>query len=213
MTTDAAIHTTTELREFMGEPAGLAVAKAIDHLDQYCREFIVRSPFLCLGTSDAEGHTDVSPRGDQPGFVQILDDHTLFIPERPGNKRADSLSNITVNPEVGLLFLVPGFDDCLRVNGHASVVREPTLLERATVRGRTPALGIKVSVREAYLHCAKAIRRSSLWDSDARQDRSALPSIGRMILEQTATEGTQPEPAVVSEVDALIEDNYKNELY
>ncbi len=199
------------LREFIGRPHDLAVAKAIDHLDKYCRAFIARSPFLTIGTAAANGRGDVSPRGDQPGFVQVLDDHTLFIPDRPGNNRLDTMANIIANPNVGVLFLVPGFEDCLRVNGRASIVADDVLLEAATVKGKTPRIGIRVAVDEAYLHCAKAIRRAKLWDPDSLHERRELPSLGKMILEQTAA---APPPAeVVAEVDEYIEENYRTELY
>jgi PPOX class probable FMN-dependent enzyme len=201
------------LRDYIGRPMDLAVAKAIDHLDKYCRAFIARSPFLCISTASGDGRGDVSPRGDGPGFVQVLDDHTLFIPDRPGNNRLDTMTNIIANPNVGLLFLVPGFEDCLRVNGRAQVVRDDGLLAAAAVKGRTPLIGIRVAVDEAYLHCAKAIKRSKLWDTASRQDRTELPSIGKMILEQTAAHGAAPDAAVVAEVDELIEDNYRNALY
>ncbi|MCB1746499.1 MAG: pyridoxamine 5'-phosphate oxidase family protein [Gammaproteobacteria bacterium] len=201
------------LRDYIGRPLDLAVAKAIDHLDKYCRAFIERSPFLCISTASADGRGDVSPRGDGPGFVQVLDPHTLFIPDRPGNNRLDTMTNIIANPNVGLLFLVPGFEDCLRVNGRAQVVRDDGLLAAAAVKGRTPLIGIRVAVDEAYLHCAKAIKRSKLWDEASRHDRGALPSIGKMILEQTAAPGAAPDAAVVAEVDELIEDNYRNALY
>ena len=202
-----------ELRDYIGRPMDLAVAKAIDHLDKYCRAFIARSPFLTIGTASADGRGDVSPRGDQAGFVQVLDDHTLFIPDRPGNNRLDTMTNIIANPNVGILFLVPGFEDCLRVNGQARVVRDDALLEAATVKGKTPRIGILVEVAEAYLHCAKAIRRSKLWDDASRHDRKELPSLGRMVLEQTAAADAPPTEDVVAEVDDFIEDNYRNELY
>ena len=202
-----------QLRDYIGKPMDLAVAKAIDHLDKHCRAFIARSPFLCIGTASSDGRGDVSPRGDGPGFVQVLDDNTLFIPDRPGNNRMDTMTNIIANGNVGLLFLVPGFEDCLRVNGRATIVRNDDLLEEATVRGRTPKIGIRVAVDEAYLHCAKAIRRSKLWDEDSKHDRKELPSLGKMILEQTAPPEEPPSDDFVAEVDELIEDNYKNELY
>lgn len=205
--------TEEELREYIGRPMDLAVAKAIDHLDKHCRAFIARSPFLTIGTASADGRGDVSPRGDQAGFVHVLDDNTLFIPDRPGNNRLDTMANIIANPNVGLLFLVPGFDDCLRVNGRASIVRDNTLLEKSAVNGRTPKIGIRVSVDEAYLHCAKAIRRSKLWDENSKHDRSELPSLGKMVLEQTAAADAPPSPEVIAEVDTYIEDNYKNEMY
>lgn len=202
-----------ELRDYIGRPMDLAVAKAIDHLDKYCRAFIARSPFLTIGTASADGRGDVSPRGDQAGFVQVLDDHTLFIPDRPGNNRLDTMTNIIANPNVGILFLVPGFEDCLRVNGQARVVRDDALLDAATVKGKTPRIGILVEVAEAYLHCAKAIRRSRLWEAESHHERRELPSLGKMILEQTAAADAPPAADFVAEVDALIEENYRNELY
>ncbi|MEQ8232969.1 MAG: pyridoxamine 5'-phosphate oxidase family protein [Gammaproteobacteria bacterium] len=208
-----AISSEAELREVIGRPMDLAVAKAIDHLDKYCRAFIERSPFLTIGTASADGRGDVSPRGDQPGFVQVLDAHTLFIPDRPGNNRLDTMVNIIANPNVGLLFLVPGFEDCLRVNGRADLVLDDTLLAQSTVNGRTPKIGIRVAVDEAYLHCAKAIRRAQLWNPANHHERGELPSLGKMILEQTAPPEAPPAAAVVAEVDTLIEENYRTELY
>ena len=201
------------VREVVGTPMELAKKKAIPKLDKYCRELIERSPFLTIGTANANGKADVSPRGDAPGFVLILDDNTIFIPERPGNNRVDTLTNITENPNVGLLFLVPGYDETLRVNGRASVVKDETLLERCAVRGRVPKLGIMIAVEEAYLHCAKAFRRSKLWDPASRQDRTEMPSLGKIILEQTAEADKQPDEDEIKVVDEYIEDNYRNELY
>ncbi|TDJ64507.1 MAG: pyridoxamine 5'-phosphate oxidase family protein [Proteobacteria bacterium] len=201
------------VREVVGQPMELAVKKSLPKLDRYCREFVERSPFLTLATANDKGKADVSPRGDQPGFVLILDDQTLFIPGRPGNKRADSLTNITLNPNVGLLFLVPGFDETLRVNGRATVVNDPALLERCAVKGKVPKLGVLVAVEEAYLHCAKAFRRAKLWDSESRQVRSEMPTLGKMILEQTAAANKPPSGAEVKVVDEFVEDNYRNELY
>ena len=204
---------TGELHAFIGIPMELAVKKCIPHLDRHCRAFIARSPFVCVGTAAADGRADVSPRGDQPGFVQVLDDNTLFIPDRPGNNRIDTMANIVENPNVGLLFMVPGFEDLLRVNGRAVIVRDDELLEQASVKGKTPRVGIRVTVVEAYLHCAKAVKRSKLWHEESRQDRSELPSLGKIILEQTAAPDAPPTAEIVCEVDALIEDNYRTGLY
>ncbi|MFT4563456.1 MAG: PPOX class probable FMN-dependent enzyme [Gammaproteobacteria bacterium] len=201
------------VREIVGTPVDLAVKKAIPSLDKFCRELIERSPFLTIGTANANGKSDVSPRGDQPGFVLILDDNTIFIPERPGNNRVDTLTNITENPNVGLLFLVPGFDETLRVNGRATVVKDEALLERCAVKGRIPKLGILVAVEEAYLHCAKAFRRSKLWDAESRQDRKEMPSLGKIIMAQTAAADNPPSVEEVQQVDEYIEDNYRNALY
>ena len=202
-----------ELQTYIGTPMELALRKAIAHLDRHCRAFIARSPFVSIGTAATNGRADVSPRGDAPGFVQVLDDNTLFIPDRPGNNRMDTMLNIIENPHVGLLFMVPGFEDLLRVNGRAQIVRDDTLLAQAIVKGKTPKLGIRVQVDEAYLHCAKAVKRSRLWDEASRQDRRELPSLGKMILEQTAAPEAPPSAEVVSQVDALIEENYRTGLY
>lgn len=201
------------VREVIGTPMELAAKKAIPKLDKYCRALIQRSPFLTIGTANANGKADVSPRGDQPGFVLILDDNTIFIPERPGNNRVDTLVNITENPNVGLLFLVPGYDETLRVNGRASVVKDEALLERCAVKGKVPKIGVMVAVEEAYLHCAKAFRRSKLWDPESRQDRSEMPSLGKIILDQTAEANQPPAEEEVKVIDEYIEDNYRNELY
>lgn len=205
--------TAEQLRAALGSPLDLAVRKALPKLDKYCRAFIERSPFLTLGTASAQRKGDVSPRGDRPGFVLILDDHTLFIPERPGNARYDTLLNILENPHVGLLFFVPGFEDMLRVNGQASVVCNPALLAQCAVNGKLPKVGIKVRVEEAYLHCAKALRRSALWDATTQRDRQELPTLGKMILEQTAAAGEAVPAELVATVDSYIDENYRTTLY
>ena len=202
-----------DLRETMGETMEISTKKCIPSLDKHCRAFIERSPFLCIGTSGGSGRADVSPRGDPPGFVQILDDNTLFIPDRPGNNRLDTMTNIIENPNVGLLFLVPGFDDTLRVNGKATIVRDDKLAEAAVVNGKEPKVGIKVEVQEAFLHCAKAFKRSRLWDEESRQNRREMPSLGRMILEQTAPPEEPPTEDTVKETDEFVEENYRTELY
>src|SRR5262245_21025772 len=127
-----------DLRQMFGHASGLAVQKSLTRLDRHCRDFIARSPFLCIGTMSASGRADESPRGDPPGFVQVIDDTTLMIPDRPGNNRLDTMTNIIENPSVGLLFFIPGFEDTLRVNGKATIVREPALLARAAVNGKQP---------------------------------------------------------------------------
>lgn len=211
--TTTVFSTEDALRAAMGHPMDLAVRKALPRLDKYCRAFIERAPFMCLGTANAAGMTDVSPRGDLPGFVLMLDDNTLFIPERPGNARYDSLLNIIANPQVGLLFFVPGYEDMLRVNGRAELIHEPALMARCAVNGKEPKIGIRVTVEEAYLHCAKALKRSKLWDATIQRDRAELPSLGKMILEQTAEAGALPDAEVVRTVDEFIEDNYRTTLY
>ncbi len=175
-----------ELRALHAPTSDLVKKKCVDRLDRHCRDFIALSPFLVLGTANAEGKADVSPRGDPPGFVKVLDDRTLLIPDRPGNNLLDSLSNIVANPEVGLLFVIPGFDETLRVNGRAAVVRDTALLAPLAVEGKTPKVAIRVAVREVYLHCAKSFRRARLWDPAARVPRSTLPSLGKMVMDMTA---------------------------
>ncbi len=189
----------------------LANRKVVTALDIYCRAFIQRSPFLCLGTQSAEGKADVSPRGDPPGFVQVLDERRLAIPDRPGNNRLDSLSNIIANPAVGLIFMIPGFEDTLRINGRAYLSDEPALLASMAVNGRAPSLAIVVEVEEAFLHCAKAFKRSKLWQPASLQDRKALPSLTRMILAQ-AGEKEMPEEEL-QRLDERLENHYRTGLY
>ncbi len=201
------------LRDIMGTPMDLALRKQLGKLDRHCRAFIARSPFLCIGTADAGGKADVSPRGDPAGFVQVLDDHTLIIPDRPGNNRLDTMTNIMANPNVGLLFFIPGFEDTLRVNGRATIVNDPEALARAAVNGKAPKVAIRVTVDEAFLHCAKALKRSRLWDADAQLDRKEMPSLAKMILEQTAPPQKPPTAQEVSATDEEIEEDYKTGLY
>ncbi len=203
----------SELRERLGNPMDLAARKAIPFLDKHCKAFIERAPFLTLATSNAAGKVDVSPRGDQPGFALILDDNTLFLPERPGNARYDSLVNLITNPYVGLLFFVPGFEDMLRVNGRATLVHDEALAARCVVNGKAPKIGIRVVVEEAYLHCAKALKRSHLWSAESHRDRKELPSLGQIILEQTAAANEAPTADTIRAVDEFIEENYRTELY
>lgn len=189
----------------------LAALKSLPVLDRHAQDFIRRSPFLCLGTQSAEGKADVSPRGDPVGFVQILDDHTLAIPDRPGNNRLDSLANIIANPSVGLLFVVPGFDDTLRVNGRARLVTDPGILDRMKVNDRLPKLAIVVDVVEVFMHCAKAFRRSHLWNPKHYQDRSAMPSLSKIILDQTT--GAPSDEGEMRKMDAELEEDYRRTLY
>jgi PPOX class probable FMN-dependent enzyme len=170
------------------------------------RHFISLSPFLCLGTSGSGG-ADVTPRGDSPGFVHVLDDQTLLIPDWQGNNRLDSLTNVVANPDVGLLFLIPGVDETLRVNGSAAITMEPALLERWTANGKHPRSALRVTVREAYLHCAKALIRSKLWSDDYRIARAELPSYAQMLKDQGVT--TQS----VDELQAAIDESYATRLY
>jgi len=193
------------------KPDSLSQKKCIDHLDKHARAFIARSPFLCMGTQAADGLADVTPRGDPEGFVKVLDAHSLLIPERPGNNRIDSLINIVGNPNVGLIFLVPGFDETLRVNGTAQITTDPEILALLEVQERPPRAAIIVSVVEVFLHCAKAFRRSKLWDPVSLQDRSEMPSLSKMVLDQST--GAPEDPEEMAKLDAHLEARYRETMY
>ncbi|MBX7082443.1 MAG: pyridoxamine 5'-phosphate oxidase family protein [Nannocystaceae bacterium] len=169
------------LRALIGTPTDIVCAKLSDRLNPLTRPLIERSPWLCLATCDAAGNLDVSPRGDPAGFVRILDDVTLLLPERPGNRIADSLRNIVANPRVGLLFVIPGVGDSFRVNGRATLVTDRALLEPCAVEGKVPALGILVDIEAAFTQCSKAAIRASLWDPTRFIDRASLPSSGEIL--------------------------------
>ena len=180
--TDHVIETAEDLRTRYGEPSERAVGKSLDRLDRHCRRFIELSPFVVLATAGADGRVDCSPRGDPAGFVAILDDRTVLLPDRLGNNRVDSLSNVLENPHVGLLFMIPGVDETLRLNGRATLTTDPARLEPLSVKGRAPRSGLVVEVEEVFLQCTKALVRSRLWTEEARVDRkSALPSFGQML--------------------------------
>jgi uncharacterized protein len=169
------------LRSLLGEPSELVRSKVNDRLNDLTRQFVERSPFLCLATSGADGTCDVSPRGDPAGFVKVLDERTLLLPDRPGNKLADSFRNVLENPHVALIFIIPGISDTFRVNGRARIVEDPELLEPCAVEGRVPSLGLRIEVDEAYTHCPKAFLRARLWDPDGYVDRKELPSSGELM--------------------------------
>lgn len=183
------------LRALYGPAGERSRLKQLPRLDRHCRRFIELSPFVLLATSGADGLSDVTPRGDQPGFVIAPDNETLLIPDRPGNNRLDSLLNIVDRPGVGLLFLIPGVDETLRVNGIAEIRDDDDLRAQFVVDGKTPKTVLKVAIREAYLHCAKAFMRSRLWDASAHIPRDSLPSMGQMLKDQLnwATAETQDE--------------------
>ncbi|MNB74506.1 Pyridoxamine 5'-phosphate oxidase [compost metagenome] len=202
------IETEAELRDLLGFPGKLVQHKVIGVIDEHCRRFIAQSPILMLATSDHEGHVDVSPRGDSPGFVQILDERRLVIPERPGNRRMDSLINLLSNPRAGLIFMIPGLEETLRVNGRAAIVRDEQLLQQMEAYGRTPLVGIMVEVEECYTHCAKAFKRSSLWNPESWPAKDHLPDIPKMIADHVKLPGISAE-----QVAASLNDSYTNRLY
>ena len=180
--TEHLIDSAEDLRTLYGEPSELAVKKSLDRLDRHCRRFIELSPFVMLASAGTDGRVDCSPRGDPAGFVAILDERTILLPDRRGNNRADSLTNVLENPNVGMLFLIPGVNETLRLNGRAALTTDPALLEPLAVKGRVPRSGLLVEVEEVFLQCTKALVRSRLWAEESRVDRkTALPTFGRMI--------------------------------
>lgn len=208
---DHAVRDEARLRALFEPTHALAVTKCQNRLGVHSEAFIRRSPFVCIGTQSPEGKADVSPRGDPPGFVEILDARTIAIPDRPGNNRLDTLSNIVANPSVGLLFVIPGFDDTLRLNGRATLSTEPALLARMAVNGKLPKLAIVVHIDEVFLHCAKAFRRSQLWDPAARQDRRELPSLMKFILDETS--GAPEDADEMRKLDEGLEQAYQSSMY
>lgn len=176
----------SELRGVYRPPAPRAAQKVLDHLDVHCRNFIALSPLCVLSTANGNGQPDASPRGDPPGFVRVLDEKTLLLPDRPGNNQVDSLRNVVENPMVGLLFFVPGMNETLRVKGTAQIVTGEAELEGIAEKGRAPLSGLRVSVEEAFLHCGRALLRSRAWDPETHIDRSAYPTYGQVLADQIA---------------------------
>ncbi|MDP6353006.1 MAG: pyridoxamine 5'-phosphate oxidase family protein [Alphaproteobacteria bacterium] len=207
----SAVASIDDLRALHDPPTERVIAKQLSKLDTYCKRFIALSPFLCISTHDSDGNADVSPRGDAPGFVRVIDDSTLIVPDRRGNNRLDTLANIVDQPSVGLLFLVPGINETLRINGTAEVVRDQAILAAAETNGIRPKVAVRVTVREAFLHCGKAMIRSHLWDPERHVSRDILPGLGQMIAEQIA--GAPIDAEVAAAADARIEESYKTRLY
>jgi uncharacterized protein len=201
------IATETALREIIGDAHPITVDKEMDRLDKHARHFITLSPFLCLGTTNGDGQADVSPRGDPAGFVKVLDDRTLLIPERPGNQRADSMLNVMTEPVVGLIFFVPGIEETLRISGRATVLDDADQLADLAVNGKAPKLGVRVEVERVFFHCAKALKRSRLWDPDSRVARNAFPTPGQVIRDQRRPNDS------VEKLDALVIEDQENNLY
>ena len=202
------VTTESELRDLLGSPSERAIKKDVAILDAHCRAFIAHSPFLLLATAGAKGRCDVSPKGDAPGFVRVLDDRHLVIPDRPGNKRLDGMKNLLQNPHVGTIFLIPGREETLRVNGRASIVRDADILEALTAHDKRPLVAIGVEVEECFFHCPKAFRRSGLWDPERWLDRAALPSMARVLFDQVRPAGMS-----VEEYEAKSEEGIKRTMY
>jgi hypothetical protein len=197
-----------ELRGLYNEVSTLAAQKAVPTLEAHSRRFIELSPFLCIASADPAGPADVSPRGDAPGFVKVLDDHNLLIPDRIGNNRLDTFANITKNPHIGLIFLVPGMNETLRVNGQARICTDEEVLADFEVRGKVPKTGLLVAVEEVMFQCAKALIRSRLWEDDYRVERkTAMPPLGHMIRDQIGAAQS------ADEVEAYVQTSLKERLY
>jgi PPOX class probable FMN-dependent enzyme len=202
------IATRDALRERMGVASQGAIDKEIAFIDPHARNFIEHSPFVCIATSDDQGRVDVSPKGDPAGFVKVLNQQTLLIPERPGNRRLDGFENILKNPRIGLLFFVPGRDETLRVNGKAMLIADPALLETMTWRDKVPTMATAVEVEELFFHCGKAFIRSKLWKPEKWGDVSDIATFGKILLDQTKATDTTAE-----QIDCYLEDAYKKTLY
>lgn len=187
------VNTLEDLREIIGEPMPQVLAKQIDRLDDICRDFIARSPFCVIATANPDGHVDVSPKGDPAGFVRVVDDEHLVIPDRPGNRRIDSYQNLLRDARVGILFIIPGKPETLRVGGTARIVRDEDLLRSMAVNGKAPRLGLAVHVERIFMHCPKCMVRSRIWRPEAWPDSAGLADIGEAMirhgkLKQTADE-------------------------
>jgi len=196
----------SDLRKLYPPTVERARLKTQFKLDKHSRNFIARSPFVCLGSSSERG-ADVTPRGDEPGFVLVLDDTTLAIPDWPGNNRLDSFSNIVLNPQVALLFLIPGVDETLRASGTAEIRTSSELLERWQRNGKKPRAVLVVTIREAFFHCGKALIRSRLWKDDYKIQRSELPPYGEILKDQIVTSET------AEQIEMSIQSGYNNKLY
>ena len=200
------IDTPDKLRALYGHAKGRAVSKQITKLEPHSKRFIELSPFLVMATSRPDGLADASPKGDHPGFVQVLDDETIGIPDRPGNNRLDTMENILVNPAVGLIFFIPGVNETLRINGTATISDDPDLLQRFAVGGKLPKSVFVVKADEVYLHCAKALMRSKLWSADAQAVERPIPTMAQMLRDQTSDD-------VEDESQEDMEARYQKVLY
>jgi uncharacterized protein len=201
------ITTEEQLREILGYPSQMAANKAVHSLDEHCRSFIASSPFMLIASSDAEGNVDISPKGDPAGFVKVLDEKTLAIPDRPGNHRGDTFRNILQNPKVGLFFFIPGKQETFRVSGKAMIVRDQWLREQMPMRGKTPDFAIVVTIEEAFMHCAKCVIRSGIWQQEQWPELSGLSSLAQVMVDHTKL------PESVEKLQTVIDDGYRDRLY
>jgi PPOX class probable FMN-dependent enzyme len=202
----AAIESEQQLRAMYAQPKERALKKQLPRLDQHCRNFLALVRFAVLSTVDAEGNMDASPRGGEAGFIKVIDDNTVIIPDWRGNNRLDTFSNIVTTGRIGAIFLVPGVDEALRINGTATLRTDEAFTSLCVVNGRPPNLVVHIAVKEAYLHCAKAIMRAQLWQPEAQIERKTLPTMNEMLRDQIGqTEPPEPQEAMVA--------RHKTELY
>lgn len=206
-TFDKVITTEEELRAILGYPTEIVTRKTIDHIDENCRSFIENSPFINIASADVNGNLDVSPKGDPAGFVKILSEKLLAIPDRPGNKRADTFTNIIQNPNIGLIFLIPGIKETLRVNGKAKIVTDQKVLELLACDNKLPSFAIIVEVKEVFMHCAKCMIRSKLWTNNGEIPKGSVPSLAKTLVDHAKLTIT------VKEMDDMIKDDEKTNLY
>ncbi|MCR5857080.1 pyridoxamine 5'-phosphate oxidase family protein [Mesorhizobium sp. J428] len=196
-----------ELRSVYKPASEGSLRKELKALDSHAASFIGRSPFVLIGTTDGKGHADVTPKGDRPGFVAVLDNRTIAIPDRPGNNRLDTLENLLEEPAIGLLFLIPGMDETLRINGKAKITADDALRARFEVDGKLPQAVIVVTVEATYMHCAKAFMRSQLWHPESWPDRKSLPTLGQILKDQLALDQS------AEAMDLWLDDAYAKSMW
>ena len=206
MSDESQLSTVAAVRAILGEPHKVTPMKVMDALDEVSIDFIRHSPFLMLSTASPDGQPDVSPKGDEPGFVKVVDARHLLIPDRKGNKLMFSLQNILANPRIGILFLVPGTEETLRVQGTAELTSDPEILEELAARGQPAVLAIRVAVEKCFFHCAKAFKRSQLWKPESWPSRLRI-SFGKMLASKLGGDG-----ALAQQIDDLVEADYKENL-
>lgn len=201
------IETVEELREVYRQPSDGAVRKELRRLDGHARTFLSKSPFVVIGSQDKQGNGDVTPRGDRPGFVAVLDDTTIAIPDRPGNNRLDTWENVVQNPAVGLLFLIPGMNETLRINGRGRLTADPDLCARFEVKSRPAIAVLVVEIDAVYMHCAKAFMRSELWKPETWPDRGEMPTLGQIISDQLALSESG------EDIDTALAEGYRKSMW
>ncbi|REE57494.1 hypothetical protein A8990_1533 [Paenibacillus taihuensis] len=186
---DEIIDSLDQLRELVGVPHEAVVKKTIDHIDDHVRSYLAKCPLFFMATANGDGQCDVSPRGDQPGFVQVLDEHTLAFPERMGNRRVDSMINLLSNPGLGMICILPGMNEVLRINGKAQMIRNEALLKSMALNGRKPNFAVKVTVEECFIHCPRALKSSDVWDAETWLSREEFPNIQRIFEDHITSNG------------------------